>query len=1119
MRHLPLILINLIPLVTPLAAADTDIEFFETKIRPVLVQHCYECHSAAAKDIQGGLRLDSRPGVRKGGDTGAAVVPGKPGRSLLLAALRHESIKMPPSGPLPAVVLADFESWIRRGAIDPRDTPPTSREAARISWQVLLASRKDWWSLKPVRTGPVPEVQDADWSMRPIDRFVLARLEKTQLKPATSADPHTLIRRLSLVLTGLPPRPIDVTRFVMAWAADPGTAWLELVDRTLASPHFGERWARHWMDVIHFTETHGNEWNYEVHHAWQFRDYLVRAFNQDVPYDQLIREHIAGDLLATPRINQQQRFNESVIGTAFYRFGEAPHDDCIGLRSIGYDILANQLDTLTKSFQASTVACARCHDHKIDAFSTHDYHALLGVLRSTRLVAHSIDLPEINREPLAQLESLKLPIRKRLASLWKTSDPSRIRALLLAAEAARDGHTPPENLDSGLVTRWKTALSIKNPPLEHPLHSWRSVADRDPKTSVENTWAALAARYLDEHRKRTQFNLENFQTLYDLRDPGHAALWSSQGHALRAATTSDGELALSGSGDSVVSQLLPAGIHSHRLTSRLGGTFRSPILHTTRKHLSLQVLGDQRAVVRIVSNNCQLNYVNYKVLQSDQPTWVTFEPAHDDQKLRAYIELVSKFYNPKFPDQLATIGGAKKNDRVPWDQVATDPRSYFGISRVVVHDVATPPRAELGHLCRLFENGQAPSSLAGVADRYSSLLAHAIAAWTNHNASPAQVRWINWMVRNGLLDNSLDADPELARLVKQYREIEQKQLVQPRIIPGVEDVDDGIDQPVLVRGNPTEFGEPVRRRFFEVLGGTRQPFRRGSGRRELADHIASPENPLTARVMVNRIWHHLFGAGLVRSVDDFGHLGERPSHPQLLDHLATTFVDDGWSMKRLIRRIVLSRTFRMSSHRRRGTDSIDPLNRLLHHYPARRLDAESIRDAMLATSGRIELKLGGASVYPFRDKPNADRRLFVGPLDGHGRRSLYIKTNLMEPTRFLSVFNTPGGKVVEGRRDLSNVPAQALAMLNDPFVIGQADTWGERLVATAHRDPAERINLMFQRALSRPPTADERDQFIGLLDRLSVLHKVPAADRMTSRPIWKDMAHVVFNLQEFIYLP
>ena len=1111
--------VTLLLLASPLSEEDRDVEFFEAKIRPVLIQYCYECHSAAAKKIQGGLRLDSRPGVRKGGETGAAVVAGKPEQSLLLAALRHESLEMPPKEKLPPTVIKDFETWIRRGAADPRDTPPTAAEVAKLGWQVLLATRKNWWSLKPVRVPGVPKVNNTGWSVQPIDRFVLARLEQKQLQPAPAADPRTLIRRLWLTLIGLPPRPAAVASFVADWNQDPESAWSELVDRVLASPHFGERWARHWMDVVHFTETHGNEWNYEVHHAWRYRDYLVRAFNQDVPYNQLVREHIAGDLLTNPRINHQERFNESTIGTAFYRFGEVPHDDCIGLRSIGYDIFANQLDTLTKAFQASTVACARCHDHKIDAFSTRDYHALLGVLRSTRLVAHSIDLPEVNRQPLEQLEALKLLIRKRLGHLWKNQGPARLKALLLAAEAARDGQAPPGNLDAGLVTRWKTALSVKNPPLEHPLYTWRSVADRDHKTPVEKAWTTLADRYLDEHHQRTRFNLENFRSLYDLRNPVHVASWSSRGHALRSAATVEGELALSGSGASIVSQLLPAGIHSHRLTTRLGGTFRSPILHTTHKHLSLEVLGNQRAVVRIVSNNCQLNYVNYKALQSDQPTWITFEPAGDDQKLRAYIELVSKFYNPKFPDQLATIGGAKENDRVPWDKVSADPRSYFGISRVVVHDVDSPPRVEIDHLCRLFETGQAPTSLDTMATRYATVLSRAITAWTNHNASPAQVRWINWMVRNGLLDNSVAADAELAELVKRYRGIEEKQLVQPRIIPGVEDVDDGIDQPVLIRGNSTRFGEAVPRRFFEVLDGTRQRFQNGSGRRELAEHIASSKNPLTARVMVNRIWHHLFGTGLVRSVDDFGRLGELPSHPRLLDHLAATFVKDAWSVKRLIRRVVLSRTFRMSARQQHAADAIDPLNRLLRHYPARRLDAESIRDAVLATSGRIKLQLGGASVYPFRDEPNADRRLFVGPLDGHGRRSLYIKTNLMEPTRFLSVFNTPGGKVVEGRRDLSNVPAQALAMLNDPFIIGQADAWGQQLVAIAHDDPTERIHVMFQKALSRPPTTNEHDEFTRLLDQLTSLHKVSVEDRMTSRPIWKDMAHVIFNLKEFIYLP
>jgi len=1125
-RLLPTLLPTLLVMsaaVRSVSATEPGVDFFERKIRPVLVEHCYECHSAVAKQIKGKLRLDSRPGMRRGGESGRSVVPGNPGQSLLLKALRHESLEMPPKGKLPAAVIGDFETWIRQGAADPRDRPPTAGEVERLSWQVLLAARKDWWSLKPVRATTPPEVRNADWSMQPIDRFVLARLEDKQLQPAPQADPRTLVRRLSLTLTGLPPRPADVTAFVTSFERDPESAWVELVDRTLASPHFGERWARHWMDVVRFSETHGNEWNYEVHYAWRYRDYLVRAFNQDVPYDQLVREHIAGDLLESPRINQQGRFYESPIGTAFYRFGEVNHDDCIALRSIGYDILANQLDTLTKAFQASTVACARCHDHKIDAFSTRDYHALLGVLRSTRLVAIPLDLPDINERPHVTLHNLKVQIRKGLARLWANADTPHLELLMLAAEmpGGEDKTTQHKGLDAKLLARWKTALSVKNPPLEHPLHTWRSIVDRDENTPIAGAWIKLSDKYLDQRRRRKRFNLQNYRTLFDFRDQDsdHILEWTAYGEGLVDPHANAGDLALSGSGDSIVSHLLPAGIHSHLLTARLGGSFRSPILHTTRKHLSLQVLGNERAVVRIVSNNCQLNYVNYKVLQSDTPTWITFEPAADNQKLRAYIELVTKFYNPKFPDQLATIGGAKENDRVPWDQVADDPRSYFGITRVMVHDVDEAPRAELDHLCRLFEDEQVPGTLRDVAIRYAAVIDRAVRAWANDNASPAQVRWVDWMIRNGLLANSIDADPQLAQLVKQYRTIAAEHLVPARIIAGVEDVDDGIDQPVLVRGNPTEFGDPVPRRFLEVLGGTKQRFRHGSGRRELADQIASPDNPLTARVMVNRIWHHLFGAGLVRTVDDFGRLGERPSHPKLLDHLASSLVDDDWSLKRMIRRVVLSRTFRMSARRLSGSTSIDPLNRLLRHYPARRLDAESIRDAVLATSGRLDLKLGGPSIYPFREQPNADRRLFVGPLDGHGRRSLYIKTNLMEPTRFLSVFNTPGGKVVEGRRDFSNVPAQALAMLNDPFVIGQAKAWGEQLVAGSHGDPSRRIDAMFQLALSRPASDSERLQFEQLLDRLAILHTVPATDRMTSQKIWKDMAHVVFNLKEFIYLP
>jgi hypothetical protein len=315
---------------------------------------------------------------------------------------------------------------------------------------------------------------------------------------------------------------------------------------------------------------------------------------------------------------------------------------------------------------------------------------------------------------------------------------------------------------------------------------------------------------------------------------------------------------------------------------------------------------------------------------------------------------------------------------------------------------------------------------------------------------------------------------------------------------------------------------------LEVLSsasGSAEPFAgAGSGRLELAERIASAENPLTARVMTNRIWQHLFGAGLVRTVDDFGHVGERPSHPELLDHLAARFVADGWSMKRLIRAIALSRTFQASNQPSAAAKAADPQNRLLSHYPARRMEAEAIRDSILAASGRLSPALYGASVQPFREKVNADRRLFPGPLDGNGRRSVYVKNNLMEAPKFLGVFNFPGGKVTQGRRDVTNVPAQALALLNDPFVIGQADVWAGRMIERPAVTLGERIDAMFRTALGRLPTTEERQRFEQAAHRFAELHGTGGGgtvevEIVNSRAVWKDVAHAIFNLAEFVYIP
>ena len=355
--------------------ADERAEFFESRIRPLLINRCYECHSAKTEQ-NGGLLLDSKAGWELGGDSGTAIVPHDVAASLLIKAVRWDNpdVQMPPKdagGKLTAAEIADLETWVKSGAFDPR----TEVGAAKIrkSWDETFAERRQWWSLQPVTDPPVPEINDIAWSGSAIDRFLRHRMGAEGITPVGLASPETMIRRATLVLTGLPPGPNDVSAFVEASRQDRETAYTQLVDRLLASPQFGERFARHWLDVVRFTETHGNEWNYDVPYAWRYRDYLIRAFNDDVPYNQFVREHIAGDLLATPRHNVSGRFNESVIGTAFYRFGEVNHDSCVLFGSIGYDVVDNQLDTLTKAFQATTVACARCHDHKIDAVSTKDY--------------------------------------------------------------------------------------------------------------------------------------------------------------------------------------------------------------------------------------------------------------------------------------------------------------------------------------------------------------------------------------------------------------------------------------------------------------------------------------------------------------------------------------------------------------------------------------------------------------------------------------------------------------------------------------------------------------------------------------------------------------------------
>jgi hypothetical protein len=702
------------------------LEFFEQKIRPVLVEHCYGCHSVGAKKSKGGLLLDSRASIRKGGETGPAVVPGDPKKSLLLKAVRYNGLEMPPpeKGKLPDRVIADLERWIQLGAPDPRDA---AASAPAGTWQEILKDRRGWWSLQPVRLPAVPGVKNAGWSPQPIDRFVLAELEKHGLGPAGEADRRTLLRRLSLILTGLPPTPREVEEFVADTAPN---AYERRVDRLLSSQQFGERFASHWLDVVRYSDTHGNEWNYETPFAWRYRDYVVRVFNDDVPYDQFVREQVAGDLLAKPRWNRHARYNESAIGTMFYRFGDGNVEDCVAFPQVGYDVIDNQIDTLTKAFQATTVACARCHDHKLDAVSMKDYYALVGILHGSRQVTYTLDDPEANAGPMRRLRELKTGIREELGVTWRR-EAGEVGRYLLAAQAARSNAANAAELARGLddarLKRWIEVLKADK-DAEDLFAAWRS-SNTSSGDGFAATWQKQAEHFNKEQRARDAFNREHYRTFADFRR-GTVEGWQRGGQGLRGGASAAGDFALHHEGDALLKAVLPAGCYSHTLSDKLNGTLRSPILPAQPTEsgvvrgtrISFEVVGQHHADVKLVTHHCQLaDDGRWQRLGDDRPYWVTFQVPDNPAAFHTYVELTTKFDNPKFPDPIVKGNSKDKEDyRVPWDQAAASPRSSFGITRVLLHDDAKPPKAELGHLLALFTE-PAPGTAAEAADRYAAV--------------------------------------------------------------------------------------------------------------------------------------------------------------------------------------------------------------------------------------------------------------------------------------------------------------------------------------------------------------------------------------------------------------
>jgi hypothetical protein len=1053
--------------------------FFETRIRPVLVTHCYRCHSTESEVVEGGLRLDRKAGWQAGGQSGEpAIVPGKPDESRLIRAIRHEGddSPMPPESKLPDQVIADFVAWVEQGAPDPREgqLQPLIDDRA---WEAVYRERLAWWSLQPLVKASPPPVTRQTWVRNDIDQFILAALEAKGLTPATETSRRVLARRLSFVLTGLPPTQDQMDRFMSDTSAGADYAYVKsLID----SPHFGEHWARHWMDVVHYSDTHGYEWDVPAKNAWMYRDYLIRAFNADLPFKQLVLEHIAGDLIE-PRIEPASGLNESLHGPMALRLGERRHGDNAAVEGVTQEAMANIVDTISKGFLATTVACAQCHDHKLDAIAQRDFFALTGVFMSSRWGVRSVDAVDPNEQTIDELRRIKQAIRADTAKIWLASKDfivSRLAEIPVDAGAAA-------RFPETLVAFWQRAQVA---PLE-----------RD--------------EFNQERARRLAENGANLKQVADFARDDAATGWQYDGFGMRHGLVGDGEIVVADCGDQALAQILPAGRWSHAWSMRLPGVVRSPMFdHTATKTFSIGCAGGKHAAYAMIIDH-GLHSERMTFLDQAMPAWLTqtagnfdtLEGGIDQSRRRVYFELATKSFNNYFPPR-TNYAGIKESD-------LTDESSWFGITRIYEHPAGNPPVDELTRFAPLFD------SEADWTTRFTDLLLGAIERWSRNECRVEDAQLLDEALQAKLLPNDLKAASELSKLVTAYRAVE-KRLQPDRTIGSVADWNEGRDERIGVRGSYTEFGEVVPRGNISFLGGAadhRVPS--SCGRLELALSIASNENPLTARVFVNRVWLHLFGEGLVRTPDDFGHLGQMPSHSELLDYLAARFMSEGWSLKQLVTLLVSSATWRQSGTTAAAAMEIDPENRLWHHMPLRRLEAESIRDSMLAVAGRLDSTLYGRPIDPFRTATDAAKRLFCGPLDGDGRRSIYIKMTLMEPPRMLAVFNQPIPKLTTGHRDMTNVPNQSLTLLNDPFVIEMARQWSERAMQDGTSTSEERAARMFATALARPPQPAETTRLLSLAEQSAKLRGVTTDALINCQPVWQDVAHAIFNLKEFIYVP
>jgi hypothetical protein len=875
-----------------------ELRFFETHVRPVLATRCYRCH--AAEKQKGGLRLDSREGLLAGGDSGPVVVPGKPQESLLISAVGYadEALQMPPNEKLPEREIEPLRQWVLQGAAYPDIAASPADDGG------------DFWSFQSPRDPSVPSVKDSNWPRSPLDNFILAELERRALSPAPAADKPTLLRRATYDLTGLPPTPDEIDAFL---ADDSPNAFATVVDRLLASPHYGPRWGRHWLDVARYADSNGMDENVALGSAWRYRDYVVAAFNHDKPYDEFLQEQIAGDLL--PPTDVAAVKHQRLIATGFLAIGPKVLAE-VDEKKMEMDIVDEQLDTFGRAILGLTLGCARCHDHKFDPIPTRDYYALAGILRSTKTLEHA-NVSNWIEMPLPLSPEEEQAIGRREAAI------AALEAAIKTLSGTRRGVAAAKDLP-GIV-----------------------VDDRDAKRVGQWQLSQFNGSYIGDGY------------LHDL----------NQEKGLKTLT--------------FLPQLAQAGLYEVRLAY-------TPASNRATNAPVTVVSADGEKLVRI----------NERVEPPLEGRFVSLGEFHFEVNGQGFVIVANE----------ATDGHVIA-DAVQFLPVGTD------------------------------------------------------------------------LQRSALADpQSVDPQRAAAELKQLERDLKQLKLAgptRPKVMTVAEEKEVG-DTSVHIRGNVHNMAERVPRGFLGAASnGPSPPIPdHESGRRQLAEWLAQPDNPLTARVLVNRVWHWLFGAGLVRTTDNFGTAGEPPSHPELLDYLARRFIDEGWSIKKLVRRIVVSHAYRLSTAADGPARAADPENRLLAHAPRKRLDAESLRDAMLALSGQLDRTAGGRTITP---GVTAD----YGYQQGGHRRSVYMPVFRNALPDIFQAFDFADPSTVTGVRTQSTTPQQALFFMNHPFVADCSRRAAAMLLAMPGLDDGDRIERSYRQALARRPTASEVSIALRFVESMS----------------------------------